>query len=103
MASMVFRDSDVYRKKLMRLSAAMRRYHEFHLKNDGVSHAALSREAEDLEELSLSAYSLMKVIKKNLADAAQSKLILPGVKKDGAACSIIKPHGWPDGEEEENR
>lgn len=98
----IFRDSDTYRNKLIRIGAAIRRYQEFHLKAQGTNHSALSREAEDLEELSLSAFSLMKAIKKNLADAAQSKLIVPGNRR-GAACSIIKPNSWPDGEIEEDR
>lgn len=86
----VFRDSDTYRKKLMRISAAMRRYHEFHLKTEQ-NFSALSTEVDALEELSLSAFSLMKAIKSNLVEAA----------KRPAAC-IISPYGsWPDGDEDD--
>lgn len=70
-----YRQSDIYVTKLMRLGAAMRRYSEHHLPKDQNSSNfnSLALEVDALEELSLSSFSLMKAIKKNLKDEAADK------------------------------
>jgi len=87
----VFRDSETYHKKLLRVGAAMRRYQAL---KSTQTFCALSLEVDALEELSLSAFSLMKAIKNNLADASK--------RPDTKTSCIIRPRGWLD-DEEENR
>lgn len=72
---LVFRRSDLYKKKLLRLGTAMRRYTDYHSPADQNINS-LSLEIDALEELSLSAFSLMKAIKKNLEDAKKGGLVL---------------------------
>lgn len=69
MALLLFRKTEKYHKKLMRLGAAMRRYGDKFSAQDN-NFNSLSLEVDALEELSLSAFSLMKAIKAELADAA---------------------------------
>lgn len=78
--SILFRKSDIYHKKLLRLGAAMRRYSNgFDASHHNFN--SLSQEVDALEELSLSAFSLMKAIKKTLVTSAE----------DEAKSCIIRP------------
>jgi hypothetical protein len=69
---LLFRKSDIYHKKLMRLGAAMRRYsNDFDASHHSFN--SLSQEVDALEELSLSAFSLMKAIKTALVASAETE------------------------------
>jgi len=79
MASIFFRKTDTYHKKLMRLGAAMRRYSNGFVATDN-NFNSLSLEVDALEEMSLSAFSLMKALKKELMESenqAKSLIIRP--------------------------
>jgi len=72
MASIFFRKTDTYHKKLMRLGAAMRRYSNGFVATDN-NFNSLSLEVDALEEMSLSAFSLMKALKKELMESAENQ------------------------------
>jgi hypothetical protein len=82
---LIFRRSDAYKKKLMRIGAAMRRYSEHHLPADQNINS-LALEMDSLEELSLSAFSLMKALKKNIEDSKRIGIV--GVSRS-CVCEIL--------------
>jgi hypothetical protein len=106
-----FRQTEIYKKKLMRVGAALRRFSNVSGAENNFN--SLSLEVDSLEELSLSTFSLMKAIKKELTTSSgkttgsftcacgdHCKTITclcrchnydptrPGTKKE---CSIIRP------------
>lgn len=120
------RSSDSYAKKMMRLGTAMRRYSEHHLPKEA-NFNSLALEIDALEELSLSAFSLMKLLKQAAQDAAKGPTKTPTCFCNKDEClkhgckvwplcpchrddpnvrpksCIIRPGGgsWPDGDEED--
>lgn len=79
-----FRNSDLYKKKYLRVGAALQRYSQSHLPRDKNINS-LSQEADALEELSLAAYGLMKVIKESIKQTAKLNVVLPRT----CACEIL--------------
>lgn len=62
---MSFRQTEVYKSKLMRIGKALRRFGDVSGSENNFN--SLAREIDVLEELSLSTFSLMKAIKKELS------------------------------------
>ena len=83
---MNFRKSIIYKKKEMRLGQALRRFSNLTREED---FNGLSLEVDALEELSLSAFSMMKAIKKALVEDAEekAKAIITTLPRKSCACT----------------
>lgn len=104
---MSFRQTDSYKKKQLRIKEALHRFGSYVVENNISS---LGNEASALEELSLSTFSLMKAIRKEIEDTAKkqisaqkSALIMPsepGTNKNIGKI-IIPPGVEPFSDDEE--
>ncbi len=95
-----FRKSEIYKKKLSRIGAALRVFSNVSGADNNFN--SLANEAAALEELSLSAFSLMKAIKQEIEVAAKKNsggLILPSEPSKSDQKLIVPPtllDNWED-------